>query len=112
MEDKKPAEIEGYLFAAVAAGGRFLSFYFQPCLLPSSCSLSLLVSVFLYSSLVFVLLVRCGAFLLLCLFLSSLPLTASRSCSLCLSVALSDGINYLSYEAPYLSLVASVDLLS
>lgn len=106
MEDKKPAEREGYLFAA---GGRFLSFYFQPCLFAF-----LLLSLiwFLYSSLVFVLLVRCGAFLLLCLFLSSLPLTVSRSCSLCLSVALSDGINYLSYEAPYLSLVASVDLLS
>lgn len=73
MEDKKPAEIEGDLFAA---GGRFPSFFlsFNLAFSPSSCSLSLLVSVFLYSSLVFVLLVRCGAFLLLCLFLSSFPL--------------------------------------
>lgn len=70
MEDKKLAEIEGDLFAA---GGRFLSLFSTlPFRLPPA--LSLLVSVFLYSSLVFVLLVRCGAFLLLCLFLSSFPL--------------------------------------
>lgn len=39
MEDKKPAEREGYLFAAVAAGGRFLSIFNLASLL-SSCSLS------------------------------------------------------------------------
>lgn len=49
MEDKKPAEIEGYLSAAVAAGGRFLSFYFQPCLfafLLLSVSFGFCVSIF------------------------------------------------------------------
>lgn len=72
-----------------------------------SCSLFLSVSLFLYPSLTFVLLVLCGAFLLLSLFLSSLPLTASP-----LFFSLSSCINYLSYEFPYLPDIAPVDLLS
>lgn len=45
MEDQKPAEREGYLFAAVAAGGRFL-FLFSTLPLCFPPALSLLVSIF------------------------------------------------------------------
>lgn len=113
MEDKKPAEIEGYLFAAVAAGGRFLSFLFSTlplCLPPALCLFWFLCFYILPLCLCCLCTVVLSSFCVSSFHLSLF--TASRSCSLCLSVALSDGINYLSYEAPYLSLVASVDLLS
>lgn len=109
MEDKKPAAIEGDLFAA---GGRFLSLF-------STLPFRLPPALCLFWFLCFYILPLClcclCAVVLSSFCVSSFHLslfTASRSCSLCLSVALSDGINYLSYEAPYLSLVASVDLLS
>lgn len=83
-------------------------FYFQPCLFAFLLLFfSLLVSLFLYPSLVFVLLVLSGAFPLLSLFLSSL-----LSYHFPLLFPLSSCINYLSYEVPYLSYLAPVDLLS
>lgn len=82
-------------------------FYFHPCLFAV---LLLPLSPWL---LYFCILPQClyclctvGALPLLSLLLSSLPLTVSPSCSP------SPAINYLSYEVPYLSYIALVDLPS
>lgn len=88
-------------------GGDFSSLFSTlPLLLPPDLAVSLSVSLFLYASLVFMLLVLCGVLS----FVSFLFISPSCRCSLLFS--LSSSMNYLSCEVPYLFYIAPVDLLS